>query len=66
MIVSNWDYICFIFFAFYYLKNSGLSSILFPLLIFLYFIIEEKVAGFYMWKISFIYVSFLILCKFII
>ena len=66
MLVSNWHQICFFLFICYYFKNNGISSIFFPILIFLYFIVEEKLAGFFVWKLSFLYITALIICKFAI
>lgn len=65
IIVTGWSYVCFAFFILYYYKNDGLTSMFFPLLVFLYFMVEEKIGAVLVWKISFVYVSILILFKFI-
>ena len=65
VVVSGWSYVCFLFFLFYYFKNDGLLCLPLPLMVFLYFMVEEKVGEAIIWKISFLYVSFLIIFKFI-
>lgn len=65
VLVSGWSFVCFTFFLFYYFKNDGLLSLIFPILVFLYFIVEEKIGEAIIWKISFLYVSLLIIFKFL-
>ncbi|KAL4512199.1 hypothetical protein ABPG72_005201 [Tetrahymena utriculariae] len=65
VLISGWSYICYIFFLFYYFKNDGLSSMFFPLFVFLYFMVEEKIGEILIWEISFFYISILIIFKFV-
>ncbi|KAL4506950.1 hypothetical protein ABPG72_001371 [Tetrahymena utriculariae] len=66
MVLSNWQFVCFFFFLMYYFSNSGLMSMPFPCLVFLNFLIEIKFVSQQIWMISFIYVTFLLIFKFII
>jgi len=50
----------------YYLVNDGLVAIPFPIIVFLFFLIEETVSTIHIWKISFAYVTLLIMIKFLI
>ncbi|EAR86334.2 transmembrane protein, putative (macronuclear) [Tetrahymena thermophila SB210] len=65
ILISGWSYICYIFFIFYYFKNNGLTSMFFPLFVFLYFMVEEKIGEMLIWEISFFYISILIIFKFV-
>ncbi|KAL4461027.1 hypothetical protein ABPG74_016499 [Tetrahymena malaccensis] len=66
MVLSNWQFVCFFFFLMYYFSNTGLMSMPFPCLVFLNFLIEIKFVSLQIWMISFIYVTFLLIFKFII
>lgn len=66
MALSNWNFICFLFFLTYYFSNSGVLSLPFPSLVFLNFLIEKKQISLKIWMVSFAYVSFLLFFKFII
>lgn len=50
----------------YFLHNPGLVSMLLPLLLFSYFMIKEGTPNYTIWKISLLYVSFLVIFKFIL
>lgn len=65
-LVSQWQYVCYLFFVFYYLYNDGVLSGTLPLLMFSVFMLQYGLSRSRVWKISFIYISVLIIMKFVI
>ena len=64
LFITYWQNICFMFFVFYYAQNPALFAMVLPLIVFGYFMIQEGLANILIWKLSYIYISIVIIVKF--